>query len=244
MENIKQGLNDYLGFDYMDFYKDSYYNDFIYIYGGCLRDIISGNKINDVDIMCSTQAIVNVIEPLLISNGYTKIEKFSIDISSAYLSTNLLFEPISYTKNGSIVQLIRPSGSVINDTNYGIGAISGPTEVMNKLMTLIGNVDITCCGLYLNHNGLFETVKEAYLDCVLKHYYINFDAKFYNHRRIDVREYKMSTIKGFTKITDSLRTMRENMKIIMEMDKSYYANVCPFIYTVVDYNKNQEYLPF
>lgn len=39
MEEIKTKLNEYLGFDYMDLFTSSDYNDFIYIYGGCIRDI-------------------------------------------------------------------------------------------------------------------------------------------------------------------------------------------------------------
>lgn len=243
MNDIVEKLNNYLGFDYMDLYRNQNYNDFIYIYGGCLRDIISNNIINDVDIMCSTKAANDIIIPILLENGYTKSEKFGIDISDSYVELKVIFQPLSYIKGDAEVQLIRPTfGYDLLD--FDITNIS-PQNVIENLTNLIGNVDLSCCGLYLNYSGLFETINEAYLDCIMKQYRYNQYGSFYNMKRIHNRVRKIEN-KGFVEqLRDEDDNTRNNIKIILDNEDEYIAKPSPFIYTTIEPNKSTyDNLPF
>lgn len=234
MEEINTKLNEYLGFNYMDLFTSSDYNDFIYIYGGCIRDIISKNKINDVDILCSTKAMENHIVPLLKKNGYTLCNRFSIDLVSSYSNIRAIFEPTSYIKGDSVVQLIRPSSynSEINNPNT-------PDFIKNNILNLLGNVDISCCGLYINREVLYESVDGAYLDCVVKQYNINTKATFYNARRIFDRENKMRN-KGFSNVTHLTEQEKLVNKNIGALEKKI-AMRSPFIYTIIEPKSKNEY---
>lgn len=229
MNDIVKKLNEYLGFDYMDMYQSQTYNDYIYIYGGCLRDIISNNTINDVDIMCSTQAASNVIIPLLLEKGFSPNDKFNLDIADSYMGLNIIFKPLSFKKGNVEVQLIRPTNYIEASTNE-----YNPRDMLMRLVNLIGNVDLSCCGLYLNHNGLYETVNDAYLDCLTKQYRYNYDGSFYNDRRIHNRVTKIES-KGFVEQrADDGSNTRNNIKTLLNIDDEYIAMPSPFIYTIIE----------
>lgn len=234
MEEIKTKLNEYLGFDYMDLFTSSDYNDFIYIYGGCIRDIISNNKINDVDILCSTKAIRNHIIPILEKNGYKLCNRFGVDLVSSYSNIRAIFEPISYIKGDSIVQLIRPS-----TYNSDVKNSDSPEFIMNNILELLGNVDMSCCGLYINRDILYESVEGAYLDCSVKHYIVNKKATFYNDNRIYNRIAKMEN-KGFSDgsvLTEQETLIKKNIGVLM----GNKAMRSPFIYTIIEPKSKNEY---
>lgn len=77
---IKSGLDNYLGFDSSDLFIDP----LVRVFGGAVRDIICGDPINDVDILCGSWSFP-ILKEILLSKGYHFHSGLSMrDIESLY----------------------------------------------------------------------------------------------------------------------------------------------------------------
>lgn len=200
-KKIKNSIDSYLEFD-----SDLLFNKqlTITIFGGAVRDSISGDEINDIDILCGPNSRV-YLENTLKENGYKYIESLQPkDISNLYSDIHIICEPHTWIKNAKIIQIIRPRISEITATQYE-----------NEFNQLISNVDISCCSL--SYNGNFkEHYKNALIHCLNKVYYVNPYAKMYSHSRIEHRIHKFDS-RGWTKLesNDMSSTREEKLKYIL-----------------------------
>jgi len=205
MENkIKERLTEYLTFDYTKIINEDI--DKCYIFGGAIRDSIANQKINDIDILCLPNSM-RKIESVLESNGYTHSTSIGmLHISQMYKEVHCIFEPHNWIKivDGEvrIVQLLRPA---FGGGNLDTSAISGHSRGRSRekikaefetldyaLHYLLGQVDISCCGVHFSHSyGLRESVKGAISDCLTKNFRILKDTEMYNPTRIVERRMKL-----------------------------------------------------
>jgi predicted nucleotidyltransferase len=166
--NIKEKLDEYLEFDS----KDIFFDDYIVIYGGAIRDIIANQKINDIDILVKNTELANKLEFKLVENGYhqTLGEKTEL-----YQNLNLNFEPITYINdNNKKIQIIRP--------NYIKLALDGFNSVLKSSIAkniydyaqsfafyqTLANVDLSCCGLFYDGINVYESIYNSIDDCINK----------------------------------------------------------------------------
>ena len=186
---IKEKLDEYLDFDSnLLFNRTPIQCDggkvkrLVRIFGGSIRDIIAGQKINDVDIIVGAQSS-RLVELTLKEQGYTYMESLTPkDLSSVYTDIKVINEPRTWIKGVKIVQLIRPVIRVTRDSDlryYEKGFID-----------LIQNVDISCCGVSWDGENLYENYPNAIAHCQNLSFYVNKRAKMYSRNRSDMRTYK------------------------------------------------------
>ena len=140
---IKEKLDEYLEFDSNLLFNrtpiDGYsikLKRLVRVFGGAIRDIISGQKINDVDILVASQSL-ELVEFTLKESGYTYIESLvPKDLASLYSDIHVISEPRTWIKGTKIVQLIKPR---IKSNQ--------PKEYEQMFIDLIQNVDISSCGV-------------------------------------------------------------------------------------------------
>lgn len=164
IEYITEKLNEYCGFDINDLFK---LNDLIDIFGGSLRDIINGDNINDIDILTTTYGSYK-IEKFLLKNGYVKMDDYiKRSIQNLYDEIKFIHEPVTYRKNDSYIQIIRPSGI--------FGHNMEEVECYEIHKKLLSNVDISCCGISFDGLSLKENVKNAILHAKYKRFKVYHD---------------------------------------------------------------------
>ena len=174
LEDIKQKLSEYLEFDVDKIINE--HNDYAAIFGGAIRDSISNREIHDIDILCLSNSCRS-IHDFILKNGYVENENLTMkDVYSMYKDIKCIFEPITYTKNNKIIQLIRPTGS----------------HDFTIYWDLLKNVDLSCCGVSLSYIGLTEHINNAILHCQFNTFIINEHAKMYNKNRIYPRIDKLN----------------------------------------------------
>lgn len=80
---IKIYLDQYLEFDSNQLFKNT---DYLVVFGGSLRDIVSNepHNIKDIDIMCLPKS-KKIADIILKKNGYVKYDLFSPDICLLFL---------------------------------------------------------------------------------------------------------------------------------------------------------------
>lgn len=199
-EKIKYKLDEYLGFNS----DDLFVNDLIYIFGGSIRDILSDDKINDIDILSGSKSYSN-LRNIIESNGYVFMESlYNKDHIYDYKDIHVINEPHTFINNErKIIQIIKPaiplSESDDKDKIYKEG-----------FFNLISNVDISSCGLSYN-GALFENYPNAILHCLNKVFYINKKARMYSLNRIDGRRFKLLS-RGWEEIYNEVADNR-NLKI-------------------------------
>lgn len=206
-DKVKKGLDKYLEFDTDIIWKNT---DYCEVYGGATRDIISNNKINDIDFMVlsnSQQKLMKILE----INGYVKMDNLtSKNIHEMYKDIKCIFEPITYLKGLKVVQLIRPSSySKINGSlNKGVFY-----TMSNRFFELIREVDMSCSGV--SFNGLLrENCEDAILHCLSKVYKINENAELLNPERLYERKEKIIN-KGF----EEYSSMDKNKQLFQKYSK-------------------------
>ncbi len=198
---IKSKIDKYIGFDSDEMFKSC---DLMLIFGGALRDIISNQPIQDIDILIGSQSIKR-LEYVLIKHGYKYMEDFvSKDVLSIY-DINVICEPHTWMNGGSIIQLIRPSGN--NNTKEAY---------IQNLLDLVSNVDISCCGLSYNGISLKEDYPNALLHCYNKVFSVNNAAKMYSRKRISNRIDKLQK-RGWELIDNTVQNNRDlKIKMVVE----------------------------
>ena len=190
-DKIRKALNEYLEFDSDELFKSKF--NIARIFGGAIRDIIAGQPINDVDILCGSKAI-KYIEMILEKNGYYYIQMLNgKDLQEMYSEIHVINEPRTWIKGKKIVQLIKPS----------LGYKGKDEQVYHQgFLDLIANVDISCCGVSYDGETLYEDYPNAIVHCQSKVFSINMDAKMYSHKRAEHRKYKLED-RGWEEIEDS-----------------------------------------
>jgi len=193
MVEIKKHLDEYLEFD-SDLLFDKMFIDFNVIFGGAIRDIVSGDfdKINDIDILSmpiSTYHIFSALE----ENGYKKLNLVKPDIQSIYKNIKFIFEPITFmNKNQKIVQIIRPSHQ-----NSGKGNIGTFECGRDSFFNLLKNVDLSSSGLFYDGEDIFESVDGSYIHCKSKVFESHPSAMMFHTERTSNRKTKLVQEKGW-----------------------------------------------
>jgi len=177
---IKINLSKYLS-DYSNLCNFILSKDAI-IFGGAVRDSIAELEIHDIDILVlpnSCKTIVNMLKAL----GFKYIDKFNMDIATMY-SGSLINLPLTFYRNDAFIQLIRPR-----------------TKINNKetLIDIAKNVDLSCCGVFLDSDSLHETFPKAIEHCQKKIFRVLVQNKLYNAQRCLNRIEKL-TQRGWTQI--------------------------------------------
>jgi hypothetical protein len=183
---LKQILDDYMGFDSDELFLCG---DLIQIFGGAIRDAIGGNKINDIDVLCTSDSRIK-LKKLLNNNGYKLINELHKEsLRIIYKDIQIISEPKTYiNKEMSIIQLIFP---VVNITQ----------SYEQAFQHLISNVDISCCGMSYNGIEVFEHVDGALRDAKEKTFTLCISHLMYSSKRAASRIEKL-TKRGFLEISD------------------------------------------
>ena len=200
---IKQKLDEYLEFDSnLLFNSDNIkVKKLVRIFGGAIRDIIAGQKINDIDILVGSKSCL-FIEYTLEEQGYIYMESLAPkDLSSVYKDIRVINEPRTWLKGTKIVQLIKPVSPSNNSKVYREGFID-----------LIQNVDLSCCGVSWDGDNLFENYPDAILHCISLVFDVNYGAKMYSRKRSDMRRYKLID-RGWKELNKKDKSQLRDLKI-------------------------------
>jgi hypothetical protein len=220
-EKVKAGLDDYLEFDTDVIWKNTDYCD---VYGGATRDILSDNKINDVDFILLPDSQKKVMK-ILDSNGYVKMDDLTMKhMHEIYKDIRCIFEPITYMKGIKIVQLIKPSTYSKRNNNYQqiISKRGAFYSMTNRYYELISEVDMSCSDVAFN-GKLREHCEDAILHCLSRVYKINENAEMLNPDRLYERRNKVER-KGFEEINcmdKNKELYRKNCKLLVRSNKLF-----------------------
>jgi len=225
---IKEKLDEYLEFDSNLLFNRTPIDEYsiklkrlVRVFGGSIRDIIAGQKINDVDILVASQSL-ELVEFTLKEAGYTYIESLvPKDLASVYSDIQVISEPRTWMKGTKIVQLIKPRLK----SNH-------PREYEQMFIDLIQNVDISSCGVSWDGENLYENYPNAIAHCQNLSFYINRSAKMYSRKRAYHREWKLLK-RGWTKIeSDDTAIARDQRieSILSDKQPIDYISELPKVY--------------
>ena len=94
-DKVKLRIDDYLEFDSNILFIDN----LVRIFGGSVRDSISGDEIHDIDILCGPLSAIN-LENKLISMGWSLIpEMYKASFSFMYSDIHIISEPKTLIKD-------------------------------------------------------------------------------------------------------------------------------------------------
>lgn len=196
-DKIRKSLNEYLEFDSDELFSSKF--NLVRIFGGSIRDIIAGQDIRDIDILCGSKAI-KYVELVLERNGYQYMEMLNgKDLQEMYSEIHVINEPHTWMKGKKIVQLIRPS----------MGLDGNDEGIYKKgFSNLISNVDLSCCGVSYDGEVLYQDYQNAILHCQSMVFSVNTNAKMYSAKRIYSRKSKLIS-RGWREIEDKLDLNRD-----------------------------------
>lgn len=189
---VEKRISDYIEFDVKELFEVS---DYITIYGGAIRDSLAGLEIHDIDILCMPDSANKLRKFLKEKYNYEALELYDQDALNMYHGISLISEPWTLMNNNKkIIQIIRPRWQgVINPSTHKMSG-EGYQEAYHNL---IKNVDLSCCGVFLENYDreikLREACKDAILHCLSKTYKINKWSLLYNRDRTLYREHKLSS---------------------------------------------------
>ena len=196
-DKVEKKISDYIEFDVKKLFTVS---DYITIYGGAIRDSLAGLEIHDIDILCMPDSANKLRGFLKEEYGYESLDLFDQDALNMYKGISLIAEPWTLmNKNKKIIQIIRPRWqSQLNKPNDDYSKRGYQESYQN----LIKNVDLSCCGVFLenrfsNEIRIGEACKDAIVHCVSRTYIVNKWAKLYNTDRTLYREHKL-TLRGWS----------------------------------------------
>ena len=195
-KKVEDRLSDYIEFDVKELFDVS---DYITIYGGAVRDSIAGMEIHDVDILCMPSSAHKLRKHLREKYNYTTLDLFKEGTLSMYKGMSLISDPWTMVNhNKKIIQIIRPRWNA--GTN-----VHATTEYKKAYYDLIKNVDISCCGVFMENYdreiNLREACKGEIVNCLTKTFEVNEWAKLYNQKRTEDRTYKL-TDRGWINMAD------------------------------------------
>ena len=206
-DKIRKSLNEYLEFDSDELFKSKF--NIVRIFGGAIRDIIAGQDINDVDILCSSKSI-KYMEMILEKNGYQYMKMLNgKDLQEMYSEIHVINEPHTWIKGKKIVQLIRPSlGFKADDENV----------YRQGFNDLISNVDFSCCGVSYDGENLYEDYPNSIVHCQSKVFSVNMGAKMYSQKRVHHRKSKLED-RGWKEI-ENIKNINRELKIANVLDEN------------------------
>lgn len=209
-EKIKNRLNDYLEFDHSLLFMDKNCS----IFGGATRDAIANEIIHDVDLIGIPENL-NYATKVLKDFGYIENENLvGRNIHEMYKGVHVIYEPKTYiNKNLKYVQLIRPalkSFYNIKDIQY----VKDNNIIAYKNLLL--GVDMRCCGVSYDIDGLNENIENAVLDCLSKIINKYHGCMYENNRYFD-RVHKLN-LRGWIE-KDDILDYPEKMTIAIEHAK-------------------------
>lgn len=192
---IKDRLTEYIEFDISNIINIE--NDYASVFGGSVRDSIANKEIHDVDILCLRKSLIN-IEKTLLSEGYINHEKFCVaDMHILYREIRCIFEPHTWIKGQKIIQLIVPCTDDIKKS-------ADEKYLINNFNFMLGQVDISCCGVNFNVNGLNESIDDAILHCMANVFIKVEGTKMFDFTRFHKRKDKL-LFRGWKSIDDMKR---------------------------------------
>ena len=205
-------------------------SDYITIYGGAVRDSLAGLEIHDIDILCMPDSAYKLRKFLKDKYNYETLELYDQDTLNMYHGISMISEPWTLMNdNKKIIQIIRPMWK---------GEINPDTHRMNQYgyqqayRDLIKNVDLSCCGVFLENHGkelmLMEACKDGIIHCLSKTFVINEWSKLYNSNRTLYREHKLSS-RGWNNLNELgyYSTSDEKNKL----KKQRVAKICTLEFT-------------
>lgn len=240
MIEIKKYLDDYLEFDSSQLFDDT---DYLVVFGGVLRDIISGqpDDINDIDILCLSKSR-QVASLILEMNGYNSLPLIKVDFSDLYKHIKYIFEPKTYVKGKKIVQLITPSlyGYVFR---YDAKAEYSKWEAMKRsFYGLLKNVDLSSSGTFYDGEFLYESITDSVFHCEQKIYVIDTHAMMYDTKRTADRANKLGYKWKEIEIGDKLILRKHKIHRILQSKN--YPNIEDFKIKVKDNNADVRFRKF
>lgn len=207
--------------------------EYVAIYGGAVRDSIAELEIHDIDILCLSKSAVKIKE-LIKSLGYKELDLYDRDAIAMYAEIHIINEPWTFMNNNfKTIQIIRPS--------------FGTPEHFYKILK---NVDISCCGVFLdkmrNSISLKESCQDAIYQCLSKTFIINDWAKLYSSNRTTLREEKLKTRGWSYEVENNDNQKNRFYKLInLESDTNYdYKIWTDFEYRGRKKKKYDDDLPF
>lgn len=228
-DKVEKGISDYIGFDVREIFNQS---DYISIYGGSVRDSIAGLDIHDIDILCMSESAKKLRDFIVNEKNYQPLDLYDLDALNMYKGISLIDEPWTFMNdNKKIIQIIRPVYS-----GYKTNLRNNPdhmSKYQESYYNLIKNVDISCCGVFLENNGeikLKEACKNAIIHCLSKTFEVQEWSKLYNQARTRDRGFKLEnrgwehighTIKMYTEKNYELKSLRKLKLIELEFEPEY-----------------------
>ena len=205
-EKVKKRISDYIGFNVQEIFDQS---DYITIYGGAVRDSIAGMDIHDVDILCMSQSAEKLYKFLNKKYNYKRLDLYDLDALNMYKGIRIISEPWTLMNDDKkIIQLIKP---------YYRKGLETETLYIKAYTDLIKNVDISCCGVFLEDgiDGILlkEACKYAIIHCLSKSFELQKWSKLFNDERTSFREDKLIK-RGWTNLN--------KLPNLFEIDTSIY----------------------
>jgi hypothetical protein len=205
-QKIKSRLDDYLGFNSDKLFTSCNPSGLIRIFGGAIRDSISEDPINDIDILVGSISCKR-LENFLNSIGWTYREDLlPKDLASVYNDIHVINEPHTWMYGNKTIQIIRP---VIKTGN--LHPVNRKDIYEQGFKQLISNVDISCCGVSWDGTNLHEDYSGSVVHCQNKVFSVNKKAQMYSQKRIIHRIDKMEK-RGWEKIESDI-VINRDMKI-------------------------------
>lgn len=188
---VEKNISKYIEFDVNELFEVS---DYITIYGGAVRDSIADMDIHDVDILCMPQSAGKLLNFLQTKYNYEMLDLVKQDTLNMYKGISVIAEPWTLMNDHKkIIQIIRPR----YDGAPRITRDEHLTRYQIAYYNLIKNVDISCCGVFLENLDktvkLREACKNGIINCLTKTFEINEWSILYNSNRTLFREHKLTS---------------------------------------------------
>ncbi len=159
-----------------------------FIFGGAVRDAIANKPINDIDIVCFSEAEA-IMNKRLRVKGFTWAECGEFD--ELYHGISLFSAPILFTKGNCKIHLIRlnPANSLLGlDWQKGFSKAEGRIAQEK----VVANVDIDICGVYYHPiTGVVEAVEGAVNNALNHRFYSCDDGRMHHPTRAKERVLKL-----------------------------------------------------
>jgi len=159
------------------------------IFGGAVRNAISGDLINDIDIICYQDSF-NIIDKRLKKEfkGLVNVETEDISLSDDYaVAANSKIKGVYnyYIEQKSGIGAARNSMIQLILLKY---PMNDELKVEN-IREFVSDVDIRACAMLYAplHNTLLECIPGAFEDCKRKRLFINRNALMYFQNKCDER---------------------------------------------------------
>lgn len=209
-DKVEKGISDYIGFDVKEIFEQS---DYITIYGGAIRDSLADMEIHDIDILCISKS-AQKLRDFIVSKNYQPIDLYDVDSLNMYKGISIIEEPWTFMNdNKKIIQIIRPRYEAYNNENN----INHVKNYQLAYYNLIKNVDLSCCGVFLeNFDGILklrEGCKSAIIHCLTKTFEVQNWSKLYDRNRTMTREWKLKD-RGWENLTSSIHAYTDKNYVL------------------------------